>query len=163
MKIDTARARKHLDERLKPLQPAQRFARPPKGWIRAIRQALGMSAAQLAQRMGLSQPRIAQLEKAEASGTLQLDTLARAAEALDCTLVYALVPNTTLENMVQNRARAKAKGLMPAIHHSMRLENQALSATDLEAALNELADKLAESPRKLWDNSPPPAKHDAPM
>src|SRR6187402_1584857 len=99
-------ARKHLDRRLSGLKPVSDWARPPRGWIRAIRDAVGMTAEQLATRIGVSQPRVMAIEKAEARGSLTLQSLTRAAEALDCTLVYALVPNESLDVMVRKRAWA---------------------------------------------------------
>jgi predicted DNA-binding mobile mystery protein A len=65
---------------------------PPRGWIRAIREALGMSGAQLAARLGVTPPRVTVLERDEVAGAVSLKTLRQAAEALDCVLVYALVP-----------------------------------------------------------------------
>src|SRR5258708_3001365 len=99
------RARERLDERLRPLNPPERFPPPPKGWVKAIRDALGMSGVQFAPRLGVQPPSVAALEVSEESGSIQLKTLRRAAEALDCTLVYALVPNDSLEGVVQARAR----------------------------------------------------------
>ena len=81
---------------------------PEGGWIREIRAALGMSGRQLAARMGLSQSAVSQLEQSELDGRVQLETLGRAAAALDCDLVYALVPRTSLEETVRTRARVLA-------------------------------------------------------
>ena len=47
------RARQRLDERLMALKPVDRFKPPPRGWVRAIRDAIGMTGAQLASRLGL--------------------------------------------------------------------------------------------------------------
>src|ERR1700709_484409 len=106
MKNDTRkRARERLDERLAPLKPADRFRAPPKGWVRALRDALGLTGVQFARRLGVQPPSVAALEASEENGTVQLKTLQRAAEALDCTLVYALVPNDSLEGAVRARAR----------------------------------------------------------
>src|SRR5258706_15467021 len=103
------RARQRLDERLLVLKPEERFRAPPKGWIRAIRDALGMAGVQFAKRLAIRPQSVEALEKSEANGSIQLKTLRRAAEALDCTLVYALVPNTSLEGAVRERARKIAK------------------------------------------------------
>src|SRR5258708_6384307 len=92
------RARQRLDERLKGLHPTDRFQPPPKGWIRAIRNAFGMSRSQLATRLHVRPQTVDAIEKSEANSSVQLNTLMRAANALDCTLVYAFVPNTTLED-----------------------------------------------------------------
>ena len=92
-----AQSRTHLDERFKELGPVTRYSPPVRGWIKAVREALGMTTAQLAKRLGMKQPSVVAIEQSEAKGTIELATLRRVAEALDCTLVYALVPNKPLE------------------------------------------------------------------
>ena len=99
-------SRSQLDERFRELGPATRYAAPVRGWIKAIREALGMSTAQLAKRLGIKQPSLVALEQSEAKGSIELATLRRVAEALDCTLVFALVPDKPLESTVRGRARA---------------------------------------------------------
>lgn len=151
MKTETRkRARERLDERLVPLKPAERFRAPPKGWVRAVRDALGMSGVQFARRLGVQPPSVAALEASEESGAIQLKTLRRAAEALDCTLVYALVPNDTLEGAVRARARKIALRDLGRVSHTMKLEAQETpdGSTDerLEAYIR---DKVKE--RDLWD------------
>ncbi len=145
-------ARKRLDERLSALRPESRFAVPPKGWIRAIRDALGMTAPQLGRRLGMKPQSVADLEKSEAYGTVQLKTLRKAAEALDCTLVYALLPNAPLEDAVQTRARKIAQKELARIGHTMDLEAQGLSEKEREAQMDEYVhDHLRE--RDLWERS----------
>jgi len=107
-------SRTRLDERFKEMGPLGQFAPPVRGWIKAIREALGMSSTQLAKRIGVKQPSVIGMEHSEARGTIELATLRRVAEALDCTLIYALVPKTPLETVVQGRARCRA----PAAHRS---------------------------------------------
>ena len=83
MKSDTRRrARLRLDERLVELRPTDRSKAPPKGWVRALRDALGMTGAQLGARMGIRPQTVETIEKSEAAGTIQLNTLRRAAEEL---------------------------------------------------------------------------------
>src|SRR4051812_2500394 len=128
MKTETRhRARERLDERLAPLHPADRFRPPPKGWVRGLRDALGMTGVQLARRLGVRPPSVAALEASEQNGTIQLKTLRRAAEALDCTLVYALVPNDSLEGAVRARARRIALRELGRVAHTMKLEAQETS------------------------------------
>ncbi|KJF65419.1 mobile mystery protein A [Rhizobium nepotum] len=143
------RARKRLDERLRGLQPAESFRAPPKGWVRALRDALGMTGSQLGSRMGIRPQTVEAIEKSEASGTIQLSTLRRAAEALDCTLVYALVPNTSLEATVDERARKIAMRELQRVAHTMRLEAQGTGDDDLEARVQAyIRDQLSQ--RDLW-------------
>jgi predicted DNA-binding mobile mystery protein A len=145
-----AQSRAVLDNRFNNMRPVDQFARPVRGWIKAIRQALGMSSAQLAKRLGMKQPSLAELEQSEAKGTIQLSTLRRVAEALDCKLVYSLVPNQPLENMVHERARQKARRRLASVDHTMMIENQRVPAKDFEARLDELARDI--KPRTLWDD-----------
>ena len=145
-------ARQRLDERLSAFKPENRFAVPPKGWIRAIRDALGMSALQLGIRLGVKPQSVADLEKSEAFGTIQLKTLRKLAEALGCTLVYALVPKSSLENAVQTRAREIARKELARIGHTMDLEAQGLSKAEREAQIDEyVREHLRE--RDLWGQS----------
>lgn len=148
-------ARKNLDRRLAKLRPADQWARPPRGWLRAIRDALGMTAAQMAVRLGVSQPRILALEQDEVRAAVTLKTLSRAAQALDCTLVYVLMPNQPLEEMVQKRANRVAAERIASVDHTMRLENQGLSGKDLQAERERLAAELLRGNlRRLWDEAP---------
>ena len=131
-KIDSARARKHLERRLAPLR-AMVMIPPSNGWLRAIREALGMTTRQLAKRMNVGASRIPAIEKAEISGATTLKTMRQAATAINCTFVYAFVPIKPLEDIVRDRAIQKARYDVARINHTMRLENQALSKSDLEA------------------------------
>ena len=150
MKNDTRkRARDRLDERLLVLKPEDRFLAPPKGWIRAIRDALGINGVQFARRLGVRPQSVEALEKSEAEGTIQLKTLRRAAETLDCTLVYALVPNTSLAGIIDARARKIAMRDLGRVAHTMKLEAQGTGDADLEARINAyISDVLTE--RDLW-------------
>jgi predicted DNA-binding mobile mystery protein A len=125
------------------------YARPVRGWVKAIREALGMSMAQLAKRAGVSQPSVAWLEQSEAQGTIQIDTLRRIAEALDCKLVYVLVPNKSLEQTVRDRARLYARRRLEPIEHSMALEDQHVPRKNTEALIDEIVRET--NPRRLWD------------
>lgn len=100
--------------------------------------------------MGVAQPRISGIERAEAAGTIKLDTLQRAADALDCDLVYFLVPRTTLEQSVRDQARRKAAVMLWPIAHNMRLEDQAV---DTAEQIEDLADELVDR-RGLWTDTP---------
>ncbi|PZO00607.1 MAG: mobile mystery protein A [Hyphomicrobiales bacterium] len=142
-------ARQRLDDRLGRLNPVERFKEPPKGWIKAIREALGMTGVQFAQRLGVRPQTADALERSEATGVIKLATLRRAAEALDCTLVYALVPKTPLERTVNDRARAIAIRDLGRVSHSMKLEAQGTGDADLEARIEAyIRDTLTE--RDLW-------------
>ena len=142
------RARNSLDRRLQVFQPADQHHPPMKGWIRALRDSLGLSAAQLGKRLGVRSQSIDDLEKSEAAGTISLDALARVGQAMDCTLVYALVPNTSLEAMVQKRAEALAMAAISGVAHTMALEDQQVS-TPVDAQVRDYIDDHI-SERDLW-------------
>ena len=144
-----AQSRSQLDERFRELGSAKRYTPPVRGWIKALREALGMSTAQLAKRLGIRQPSLVALEQSEAKGTIELATLRRVAEALDCTLIYALLPNKPLETTLRDRARAFARRRRAPVEHSMLLEDQKVTAKDAEARLDELVRET--NPRMFWD------------
>ncbi|WP_213807095.1 mobile mystery protein A [Granulicella sp. dw_53] len=118
---------KQLDRSLEPYQAARTAPRPSKGWIRSIRQALGVSSGELGRRLGTSRQLPLQLEKGEAEGRITLKSLRAVANALDCDLVYALVPRAgSMQDLIENRARVEAKKNVLGVEHSMALEDQAV-------------------------------------
>lgn len=151
--VDTkALARKHLERRLAPLRDRQDFIRPPRGWIRAIREALGMTTRQLARRMNKGQSAIVEMEQSEARDSVSLGLLRQAAEALDCTLIYALVPNRPIDSMMRTRAAEIASQQLARASHTMALENQGLDRAAHESERERLIDELLRgSPARLWD------------
>src|SRR3979411_2783992 len=104
-----ATSRLTLDRRFDEMRPVARFAPLVHGWIKVIREALGMTTAQLAKRLKMKQPSLVEIEQSEAMGAIQMRTLRRAAEALDCTLFSPLVPKKPLETTVRDRARKIAR------------------------------------------------------
>src|SRR3954453_14442953 len=102
-------ARRQMDSRVEPFRTMKWIESPRSGWIRAIRDGLGMTGAQLAKRLGIKQPTVVEFERNEVERRITLETLDRAAKAMGCRLVYALVPEQSLESTVQSRARALAR------------------------------------------------------
>ena len=146
-------ARRRLDQRLVGLDLGQR---PPRGWVRAIREALGMTTAELGQRMGLTQSRVSQIERSEELGSIRLDTLERAAQALNCQVRYVFVPNEPLEEMVQRQARLRAQAEVDAVTHTMALEDQVPEPGVLDALVKEMAERFVDE-RHLWERPDAPA------
>jgi predicted DNA-binding mobile mystery protein A len=121
--------------------------KPPQGWIRTIREALGLTSTQLARRMGVSQPRIIQMEKSEQN--LKLSTLEKTAAALGCRFVYALVPVEPIEQTLHKQALAKATKLLRKVNINMALERQQV---DTKESIADLAkDLLDGSLSELWE------------
>lgn len=109
-----------------------------------------MSSEQLARRVSVRSQSIDDWEKAEASGSIQLKTLRRAADALDCTLVYALIPKTSLENAVQTRARRIAERDLRRVAHTMKLEDQATEDSDQQTQIDEYIRAYVKD-RDIWN------------
>jgi len=146
----SAQARRELDRKFRATDLAPVIARPHAGWVKAIRNALGMSQAALAHRLGVTSAAVGQLERAEVVGGVTLAKLSEVAAALECTLVYALVPNTTLEDTVQRQAHRVAKEQLGYVGTTMALEDQAVSDRDRDAYLEDLAQTLVERNNQLW-------------
>jgi predicted DNA-binding mobile mystery protein A len=141
------RSRELLDAHFEEWQPLRRLARPPRGWIRAVREALGMSAAVLAERLGITPGAVIRLEQSEAGDRIRLETLRRAADALGCDLVYLLVPRRPLTAVVHERAREVARWQVAAVDQTMRLEDQ---ATDDTRSLEEQVARRLLERGGLW-------------
>ena len=108
-----------------------------------------MTAEQLGERLGITQPSVQRLEQSEAEDTIQLNTLRRVAEALDCEVVYALVPRENLQKVYDRAAREVARRELGAISHSMALEDQAVEDEDEDDRLRRfIAEEL--DPREVW-------------
>jgi predicted DNA-binding mobile mystery protein A len=146
-------ARESLDSRLMKMRKLAPSLTPPNGgWIRAVRLAIGMRGRQFAQRLGVAQPTAHEFEKSEVKGTATIETLRRAASALNCTFVYAIVPNETLEKMVRERALKIARERMARVNNTMALENQQTAASSLEKQIARLADEILDSEsRAIWN------------
>jgi predicted DNA-binding mobile mystery protein A len=120
---------KGLDTQIDALRNAQTALRhPPHGWLRAVRESVGLSQAAVAKNLGITQQAYADIEKAEKRGTITLQTLRRAAEAMDCGLTYFTIPRLpaarTFEDLAL-RLDPKRRHLADT-EHSMSLEGQAV-------------------------------------
>lgn len=143
-------ARSKLDksgEALRKSLPALRAA-PRGGWIAAIREALGMSQSDLARRLDVVQSTVVKLEKSERSGTVRIETLRRAADALDCELVVLMIPRTPLQDTVdRQRLKVYDATIRRAAAH-MELEDQAVSPELRQHLLQQAEDEVPDS--ALW-------------
>ena len=152
-------ARRELDRRLREL-PSDRLARPHAGWIRAVRDALGMSQAALASRLGITQGAVAQLEHAEIRGGITIAKLNGVATALDCRLVYALAPTSSLQETVERRALVTAEQQVGYVSQTMALEGQDIPDDRRRAFVDQLAGELIAQ-GKVWDTPLPQTKPSA--
>jgi predicted DNA-binding mobile mystery protein A len=145
---------RQLDRQLKEWQAvSNKYGKPRAGWVKTLREALSMSAEQLANRLGLTRARIVQLEKAEINDAVTLRTLKEAANAMECEFIYAIVPKgtSTLEDIIKTRAEIIANERIARVAHTMALEDQALEDSILLNQKSELARSLAKHlNKKLW-------------
>ncbi|MFN5270732.1 MAG: mobile mystery protein A [Hyphomonadaceae bacterium] len=147
----TILARKSIDRRLASLR-GEPLTVPPSGWVKAIREALGMTTRQLAARMGAARSRVTAVEKAEVTGSTSIKTMRETAEAMGCTFVYAIVPTKPLDDLLRDQAMSKADQELARLHHTMRLENQALTKEDLITERERLVVELLSGPlSRVWD------------
>jgi predicted DNA-binding mobile mystery protein A len=143
-------SRRALDRRLDAWrQLGAASQRPHGGWILAIRESIGMTAGELGHRTGVSESAVIRLEQSERGYHARLATLRRAADALDCDLVYALVPRRRLDDLVDQRAHRLARLDLARVDQTMLLEDQSASAEDPQARLESYAQALLARPG-LW-------------
>lgn len=145
MKVDlNSLAHTQIDKRLDTLREMKSKSSVAHGWIKYIRKAMGMTLNDLGELTGLSGRTIAQAEKREVEGKVTLATLKKMAEAMECELVYALIPKKSVKETIENKARAKAIERLNEAGLHMKLEAQ-----DVTGDLNERVERLA---RKLIAN-----------
>ncbi|MFC1536853.1 mobile mystery protein A [Pseudomonadota bacterium] len=143
---------KQLDQQLSELKPLKSVQSPMRGWLRAIRDALGMSGPQMARRMSVTKQRISLMEKAEVNGSATLNSMRQAAEALECQFIYAVVPRDSLKATVERQARKLAEKEQAYTSQTMLLEDQMPSPEERAVALESaVADIIQRMPKSLWD------------
>ncbi len=117
---------RQLTRTLSAFDAAKQEARPQRGWLRAIREGLGLTLENVGKKLGQSRRRIQEFEEAEAKDRITLHSLRRVAAAMDCELVYAIVPKSgTITELAERRARAQAAEDVLDVEQTMALENQA--------------------------------------
>lgn len=121
--------------------------RPPQGWLKTIREFLGMTTTQLAKKINVAQPRVINLEKNEKN--TKISTMERIADALNCDFVYAFIPRENIDDIIYNQAKKKALKILNRVNKNMGLENQLSDSEDtLEEVIKELLDNNIA---RIWD------------
>ena len=143
-------AREQLDHKLKRWKLLRGQPVPAGGWLRAIRTSLGLSRLALAKRLQVAPGSLDDLEYSEAGGTVSLNSLRKAAAAMNCDLVYAIVPRTSLDMILKERATEKAKGILGRVGHTMKLEAQEVENPKIRRQTEALAQTLINKPKSLW-------------
>jgi predicted DNA-binding mobile mystery protein A len=144
---------RQIDRYLAPWYKVVDYYQPKRGWVQTIRKSLGMTTTQLASRLGVSRSRVKAIERTEKEDALTLRTLRECATALNCTFVYALVPNTSLEDMLKQQATKIATQILNQVSHSMSLEDQGVDKKEAQAQLNDMINELLMGNLKhLWED-----------
>ena len=147
---DKKLVREQLDKKL--LELKQLPEKPFNGWIKTIREALGMTTSQLAGRVKVDQSRITKIERAEPDLNLKLSTMEKVADGLGMKFVYGFAPKDSLEDIVRDQARKLALKRMQRLDHTMRLELQNLNQEEKEKAIRDMVDRLLiEGDKELWE------------
>jgi predicted DNA-binding mobile mystery protein A len=142
---------RQMEDRLKPWRalPPNHL---PKGWLRAVRETLCMTPAQLGRRLRVSRQAVADVERRETDGSVTIAVMQKAARALGCEFVYALVPRQDLHAIVEQQATVRATAEIKSVAHSMSLEAQNVSAGETQRQIADYADKLLRTrPRSIWN------------
>ena len=150
-----ALSRKRSRERLNKMTSyADNLQRPKGGWIRFVRESLGMTGSQLGKRLGgITKESISQKEKAELDNSITLKALEEAAEAMGCKLVYAIVPEDTIDQVISRQADKHARAIVKKASIHMSLEDQALSQSKLDERIMALRNELIMTvPKDLWND-----------
>ena len=136
-----------LDKKIFDLKSAKNIVPQPSGWIKTVREAIGMTVSQLATRLGVTQPRITKMESNE--DNLKLSTMKKAAEAMNCEFVYYFKPRTTFQNLVDEQAQKKAAEVLKTVNVNMALENQEIAED--EAVKDFASDLINTKIKQIWD------------
>ena len=131
----------------------QKVAPPPTGWIKAIRNAIGMSMLQLGNRLSITKQSVQDIERREKDGSITIKALREAARALDMQLIYGFVPNDgSLELLIERKAKELATQIVMRTNNTMKLEDQENTKQRIEKAIHERTTIIkTEMPKTLWD------------
>ena len=142
-----------LNEKMDQLNGLQHVIVPPIGWIKAIRNGIGMSMEQLGRKLSITKQGVMDIEKREMEGAITIKAMQEIAKAMDTEFVYGFVPNAgSLEQMIETRALEIAKTIVLRTSTTMKLEDQANSKERIEKAIKERAKEIInKTPKILWD------------
>jgi predicted DNA-binding mobile mystery protein A len=143
-----------LNNKLLEISSLQSIPVPPIGWIKSIRTALGMSLQQLGNKLNVTKQAALDIERREREGSITIKSLKEIAHALDMQLVYGFVPKDgSLDALIEKKATELAKQIVMRTHQTMKLEDQANSASRIEKAIKERTAAIKkEMPKILWDS-----------
>jgi len=143
--------RRQLDQRFKKI-PRKLLESPKDGWIKTIRQSLNMSGSQLARHLHTSKQTVRDYEASESSHKISIETLEKVAEALDAKVYILMIPKTSLQDTINNRAKIIAENMISSNARNMEMEEQGTSKSFMKRQIDELTEELIkENSKSLWD------------
>ena len=146
-----------IEKKINPWKKLRTERRPPSGWLKAIRGALGINIRQLARRCGVQHSSILRIENNEIRDKVSLESLKKVASAMDCQLVYAIIPKTgynSLEKIIDHQADLLAKKLIKKADHTMQLEAQGISSRETKSQIRKLASEIKNKmDSRIWETS----------
>ena len=142
-----------LDQKLGHFQKAEVILVPDRGWINTIRTTLNMTMAQLGAKLRITRQGVKKIEESEAKGTITINSLKEAGEALDLKFVYGFVPKDgTIDNLIDSKAKILARKIVLRTNQNMKLEDQGIGDEKINDSIMDLANEIKREMRKsLWD------------
>lgn len=142
-----------LNEKMLQLADMQHVIVPPIGWIKAIRNGIGMSMEQLGKKLSITKQGVMDIEKREKEGAITIKSMQEIAKAIEMKFVYGFVPDAgSLEQMIETRALEMATKIVQRTSNTMKLEDQENSKERIEKAIKERAAEIInKTPKILWD------------
>ena len=124
---------------------------PKEGWLRTVRKALGMSGAELSRRAAITRARVSRIEKDELAGAVTLKNMEQMAEAMNCRFIYGVVPITSVEQTIEDRAKELASKIVSYTDTQMSLEAQDLRKQEIDSEIRRLTEEFKRNmPAKFW-------------
>ena len=144
-----------MEKKLLPWKKLRTNRRPPCGWLKAVRGALGINIRQLAKRCGVHHSSILKIEKNEIQDKASIESLKKIANAMNCKLIYAIVPKkgyNSLEEIINYQAKFFAHKLIKQVDHTMKLEAQGTSSKEIKKQTKKLAKELTDKmDSRIWN------------
>ena len=142
-----------LNSKMLSFTEVQKITPPPIGWIKAVRNAIGMSLLQLGNRLSITKQSVQDMERREKDGSITIKSLREVASALDMNLIYGFVPKDgSLDALIERKAKNLATQIVLRTNNSMKLEDQENSKQRIEKAIQERTTAIInEMTKTLWD------------
>ena len=142
--------RRQLDRFYKELKKIN-LKRPKEGWVKEVRNALGMSLEDLGKRLGTIKQRVLAIEKSELEGKVTVESLQKTAEAMGCEFIYFIVPKESLADIIETQAELAARSILSQGDKTMKLEKQGMDSNEQKQAIEDMTKKiLSEKINKIW-------------